>query len=93
MGIRKTAILLAAVMRQLCSGMGRRGYDTRIEQAFVNMPEIEAVVYAADGAGERCICCAGRNEAGDRADRACVSAAYGLLFHAGHIRLHKQKSL
>lgn len=51
MGIRKTAILLAAVMLSAYApAWAVEAYDTRIEQAFVNMPEIEAVVYAADGA-------------------------------------------
>lgn len=51
MGIRKTAILLAAVMLSAYApAWAAEAYDTRIEQAFVNMPEIEAVVYAADGA-------------------------------------------
>lgn len=54
MGIRKAAILSAAMMLTAClPGWAAGAPDTRIEQALVNLPEIEAVVYAAgDGADD-----------------------------------------
>ena len=51
MGIKKTAIfLVAAALSVNVQAWAAGASDTRIEQALVNMPEIEAVVYSAGGA-------------------------------------------